>query len=232
MEARIEKAGKNMATSHYRVAKFKLQEINTDFKLERLKHGEIVKPAFKYIIDFKLERLKHGEIVKPAFKNIIDYLMNNLKIKMTSITTKNNNVKSLGPTFRTASSTRYHSHRRFQCCLASRYLRLLKGITDPRQWLNFFLQFFQIASIAGKKLSWFNNIMVNFMQVFGFNYGVEGKVVFRNKRCYYLQLRRILLQGLGKDKQSSVTVLTVDCKRTENILLLREIPCGPPLNLH
>ena len=154
MEATIEKAGKNMATSHYRVAKFKLQEINTDFKLERLKHGEIVKPAFKYIIDFKLERLKHGEIVKPAFKyiidfklerlkhgeivkpafkNIIDYLMNNLKIKMTRITTKNNNVKSLGPTFRTASSTRYHSHRRFQCCLASRYLRLLKGITDPRQ---------------------------------------------------------------------------------------------------
>ena len=37
MEARIEKAGKNMTTSHYRVAKFKLHEINNGFKLENEK---------------------------------------------------------------------------------------------------------------------------------------------------------------------------------------------------
>ena len=37
MEARIEKTGKNMTTSHYSVANFKLHEINTEFKLENWK---------------------------------------------------------------------------------------------------------------------------------------------------------------------------------------------------
>ena len=65
MEARVAKPGKTLTISYYWVANFKLDEINTEFKvknqkkiltcknntLQKLKHGEIVKPAFKYITD-------------------------------------------------------------------------------------------------------------------------------------------------------------------------------------
>ena len=80
MEARIAKPGKTLKISYYWVANFKFDEINTEFKLENQKNLNHCNIRFslnvKKILLFNMQKyyvkkLKHGEIVKLAFKYII-----------------------------------------------------------------------------------------------------------------------------------------------------------------
>ena len=76
MEAEIAISGETLTASHYWVVTFKLGEVNTDFNQENRK--KILTIAIYDIAQTcknnTLKKLKHGDIVKPVFKYIKDRL--------------------------------------------------------------------------------------------------------------------------------------------------------------
>ena len=83
LEAQIGAPRRTLTTSPFWVANFKLEKkpLNSSWKIEKkvnhcnIRYSLIVQKFFrKTCKNITLKKLKHGEIVKPAFKYIIDNL--------------------------------------------------------------------------------------------------------------------------------------------------------------